>query len=504
MPPPARAVSTAGLTDAELGAEALRGDRGAFAELFGRHESGLVNVAYRMTGSREDAADIAQEAFLRVFARLPQLAGRDVDLAAYLHRTARNLVYDRSAGRARETPVASIEVTVGSDRDPTSDPELTALLGAQGEEVRAANARLAERHRLALALRELEGMGYAEIGRVLDLTPGAVGQLLARARMALRRELRLEQVDAGALEPGCRARLGDIAALVDGELDPDRAHVLSRHMEGCAACRASRDAFEDAGRRYRAWLPLPLLLGLGADTARAAEARGLVRLDGPATAAGGAGRLAGLRGQGGPPRTAGLVGAAAAGLALIVAVPVLVASRSGSDGGDPAVAPAAVATAGSTTVATTATVPPSPTATTAAIPTTAGATSPVVAGAPPPPAARGGTAPGATTTRSPSGSTRGVTTPAPARTRPPAAPTVTAAGAPPAAPTTTGPATSAPPAPAGDAPPTRRDPPAADPPPPATTAPTTPTVPTTPTRTEPPDIPFPTTFTGSQPPPVNP
>ena len=69
------------LTDAELGARAVEGDREAFAELFARHEPGLLNVAYRMTGSREDAADITQEAFLRVFARLGDLEGREVHLA---------------------------------------------------------------------------------------------------------------------------------------------------------------------------------------------------------------------------------------------------------------------------------------------------------------------------------------------------------------------------------------------------------------------------------------
>jgi RNA polymerase sigma factor (sigma-70 family) len=102
-------MSTADLTDAQLGAEALRGDRDAFTELFARHESGIFNVAYRLTGSREDARDITQEAFLRVFARLDELRGRDVNLAAYLHRTSRNLVYDRSEGRRRETPSAEIE-----------------------------------------------------------------------------------------------------------------------------------------------------------------------------------------------------------------------------------------------------------------------------------------------------------------------------------------------------------------------------------------------------------
>ena len=191
MPPARRVVRGGPLTDDQLAQRALDGDREAFIELFGRYESGLYNVTLRLTGSREDAADITQEAFLRVFARLDDLRGRDVALGPYLHRTARNLVYDHGARRGREVPRADIARAAGPDPGLAADPELSALVAAQGEDVRAANARLPERQRLVLALRELEGMSYAEIGAVLDITEGAVAQLLARARFGLRRELRL-------------------------------------------------------------------------------------------------------------------------------------------------------------------------------------------------------------------------------------------------------------------------------------------------------------------------
>ncbi len=476
-------MSTTTLTDAQLGARAVAGDRDAFGELFARHERGLVEVAHRMTGSREDAADIAQEAFLRVFARLDALAGRDVDLAAYLHRTARNLVYDRSARHARETPVQDVEAIAGADPGLEGDPERTGLVSDQADRVRAANARLPERHRLVLALRELEGMGYASIGRVLDITPGAVAQLLVRARAALRRELRLQQVDLDAIEPGCRARLADIGALIDGELDADRARVLTDHMAGCAACTAARAAFEDAGRRYRAWLPLPLVLGLGAETARAAAARGLVRLRDAAPHAPAGGVPSRIWAGASRGRMAGLLGGGAAAVALVVAVPVLVATRSGSSSPPPpAVAPVAAQPG------TTAAAPPSP-VTTAAAPTTTAppgaapaAPEPVAAAAPaaspvtaaPPPAAA---PPAPATTRT-------------APPRPAPRPAVTAAGG-----TTAPPAAAAPPAPAPPA-----QPAPADPAPPATTAvPEDPPPPAT-TRDTPPDIPFPTTIPSLPPP----
>lgn len=383
-------MSTVDVTDEQLGRRALAGDREAFTELFRRHEDGLFNVSYRLTGSREDAADITQEAFLRVFARLDDLAGREVNLTAYLHRTARNLVYDRSAQGARVSPTDEVERVAGADDSAEADPELTALIADQGSDVRAANARLPERHRLALALRELEDMSYEDIGRVLDITPGAVAQLLVRARNALRRELRLGQVNAEAMEAGCRARLGDIGALIDGELNADRAHVLTQHLALCPSCREARASFEQARVTYRAWLPLPLI-GLGAGTARAAEARRLVRFSGSARRAtllrrGAGGRAAGVSGMPAGGRRAGaVVGAGVLGTLLLFGAPTLVAVRSGSEPPPRAEAPATTTT---TAASTSASAPPPATATTTSAPATLSAPAPgaVARVTPPPPA----------------------------------------------------------------------------------------------------------------------
>lgn len=265
------------MTDEQLSRLATGGDQAAFLELFTRHEHGLLNFCHRLTGNREDAADLVQESFLRVFARLPALEGREVNLAAYLRRTARNLAYDASAGRGAEVMVDDLEVVAGADQALETDPERAMLLGDQQAAVQRANAALPERHRLALALRELEDMDYAQIGEVLEVTPEAVGQILVRARLGLRRQLRLASVDEDRMAPACRARLGDIGALIDGQLDHDRAYVLRQHLATCATCAQVRAAFEDSRIRYRAWLPIPLIMGLGLSTLRGAQDRGLLQ-----------------------------------------------------------------------------------------------------------------------------------------------------------------------------------------------------------------------------------
>lgn len=265
--------------EAELATRALAGDRDAFGELFALHERSLLNLTYRMTGNREDAADITQEAFLRVFARLGNLQGREINLGAYLTTTARNLVYDHSVKSRREVAADDIALAAGADPALEGDPERSALLRDQQEQVRRANAELTERQRLALALREVEDQNYEEIGRVLDLAPDGVAQLLVRARMTLNRALRLQQIDVTHLAPVCRAAVTPIGALMDGELASHRRDMLERHLAECADCRATKAAFEESRTSYRAWLPL-LPLGLGTSVAKAAEARGLLPPEG--------------------------------------------------------------------------------------------------------------------------------------------------------------------------------------------------------------------------------
>jgi hypothetical protein len=172
--------------------------------------------------------------------------------------------------------VEDLEVVAGADDALETDPERAMLLGDQQAAVQRANAALPERHRLALALRELEDMDYVQIGEVLEVTPDAVGQILVRARLGLRRQLRLASVDEERMAPACRARLGDIGALIDGQLDHDRAYVLRQHLATCATCAQVRTAFEDSRIRYRAWLPIPLIAGLGLSALRSARDRGLL------------------------------------------------------------------------------------------------------------------------------------------------------------------------------------------------------------------------------------
>jgi len=130
-----------------------------------------------------------QETFVRALPRLDRLDPATVDLGPYLFTTLRNLFYKSVERGKRSESMAEVpEPLVPAPIE--DDPERSTLLRNQQEEVRVANARLAPRQRLVLALRELEDRSYAEIGQVVGLKENAVAQLISRARENLRTERR--------------------------------------------------------------------------------------------------------------------------------------------------------------------------------------------------------------------------------------------------------------------------------------------------------------------------
>jgi RNA polymerase sigma factor (sigma-70 family) len=307
---------SAGADDSALAQRAAAGDGDAFAELYERHESRAFNLCYRILGSRDDAADATQEAFVGVLRRLPQLAGRDFAFGSYVLTSARNACYDLIERRKRTQPSDEIPESatpmgggvggggIGFDPgDPEDDPERKMLLEARTEEIRVANLTLPERQREVLALRELEELSYDEIAELMDMNRNSVAQLISRARINLRDALRgTALASIAASSPDCERALPLIALEQDGQLDEDSndAGWLTEHLMHCHACRLGRDAMQEAGVSYRAWAPIaagPLLFRetmaqaaehVGADWSEAIARHEARRAGGAAAAGGGA------------------------------------------------------------------------------------------------------------------------------------------------------------------------------------------------------------------------
>jgi RNA polymerase sigma-70 factor (ECF subfamily) len=267
--------SVAGLVadEARLARAAGAGDGEAFATLYERYAQRAYNLALRLCGSDQDAADAVQEAFLNVMRRLPEFdAARELAFGSYLFTATRNATYDLIRRQQRSRPSDSIPESatplgagaggIGLDPgDPDEDPDRKVLLEAPQREVAAANARLPERQREALALRELEEMSYDEIAAVMEMNRNSVAQLISRARINLRHELRGTALASVAVSsPDCERALPLIAARDDGQLAADSADAtwLASHMSSCHTCQVASEAMQDAGASYRAWIPVAI------------------------------------------------------------------------------------------------------------------------------------------------------------------------------------------------------------------------------------------------------
>jgi RNA polymerase sigma factor (sigma-70 family) len=229
-------------------------DSTAWEELYRAYEGRLYGFAYRLSGNAHDAADLVQETFVRALPRLDRLDPDRLDISAYLFATLKNIFLKNVERERRQEPVE--EVPEPAETGPIEDqPERSALLRRQQEEVRLANARLSPRQRLVLALRELEDRSYAEIGEIVGLNENAVAQLISRARDSLRTELRLVQVDPEKLPRECRSFLPQLSAYLDGQLRGTKRERTLAHLESCGRCQAALADMREAQRRYRALVP---------------------------------------------------------------------------------------------------------------------------------------------------------------------------------------------------------------------------------------------------------
>jgi RNA polymerase sigma-70 factor (ECF subfamily) len=159
---------------------ARAGDVEAFRALVERHRDRAFALALRVLGTREEAEEAAQDAFVRVWRALPEFRGES-SFATWLHRIVVRIAIDRSSSlrtRARRE-TASDELPEVAAEGPVADP----VLGGQVERLLG---QLSEVQRAAVVLYHLEDRPLAEVAEVLALPENTVKTHLSRARAAMR------------------------------------------------------------------------------------------------------------------------------------------------------------------------------------------------------------------------------------------------------------------------------------------------------------------------------
>jgi len=165
------------LTDAELVAACVEGGPEAFRELLARYRRSAVGLAYQMVGNAEDAEDVAQEAFVRVFQAIGGFRG-EAAFSTWLYRIVTNLCL---AGMRRRRPQVGL--------DAVGEPTACASPCLQVTEAlltRQVLDRMRPDMKAILLLRAQGGLSYREISQTLELPLGTVRSRLSKARAAFR------------------------------------------------------------------------------------------------------------------------------------------------------------------------------------------------------------------------------------------------------------------------------------------------------------------------------
>lgn len=176
--------------EAAIVRKVLGGDANAFETLVLEYEKNVYNIALRMTGNSEDAADMTQEAFIKAYNSLQSFRG-DSKFSVWLYRIVSNVCLDflRSKNR-RPTVSLSVEDDDGEDAqldvaDESQSPELLLDRKLTRDSVRRGLDSLPLDYRQILLLREIQGLSYDEIAQALSLEVGTVKSRIFRARKRL-------------------------------------------------------------------------------------------------------------------------------------------------------------------------------------------------------------------------------------------------------------------------------------------------------------------------------
>jgi RNA polymerase sigma-70 factor (ECF subfamily) len=184
--------------DVRLMLRAQADEPGAFEALVGGYHRRLVSVLYHRVGDQQEAEDLAQEVFLRVYQARQGYRPR-ARFSTWLFTIANNLALNSLRSRRRKPQVrldACGENVPGLRpeeavlRDPSAGPAQRAVSAELAERLHAALDTLKPRQRVVVVLNQLEGKSHAEVGREMNLSAKAVKSLLARARSNLHAALR--------------------------------------------------------------------------------------------------------------------------------------------------------------------------------------------------------------------------------------------------------------------------------------------------------------------------
>ncbi|HOD52508.1 MAG TPA: sigma-70 family RNA polymerase sigma factor [Candidatus Hydrogenedentes bacterium] len=176
--------------EAEALVKARKGDRAAFGALVKAYERRAYAVAYGFVHNRDDALELAQEAFARAYKAMPRFK-TELPFYPWLYRIIKNTCINHLKKRRRrgETSLDGLLESGFDVAHAAENPVDDAQLGDLRTAIAAAMTRLSREHREILMMRHFQDLPYAEIAECLEIPKGTVMSRLHAARRALRNAL---------------------------------------------------------------------------------------------------------------------------------------------------------------------------------------------------------------------------------------------------------------------------------------------------------------------------
>jgi len=191
------AVPSETLSDHQLIEATKRGDEAAFAEIVSRYRSPITNYLYRFLNDYEEAVDLSQETFVRVYFAIERYH-TEYAFSTYIYRIATNLAISEIRKRRRRrlvslTGLFQFDNEDAKDFQPPDEkplPDANLLGDEKSRQIAKAIETLPEKYRAPVVLRDVEGKSYEEIAQIMQLGLGTTKSRISRARGLLKEKLK--------------------------------------------------------------------------------------------------------------------------------------------------------------------------------------------------------------------------------------------------------------------------------------------------------------------------
>ena len=186
--------------DKQLVERVRRGDKRAFDLLILKYQHKIISIVGRYLGDRNDVQDVSQETFIKAYRAIPNFRGESA-FYTWLYRIAINTAKNHLVSKSRRPPNIDIDIDDGEFQDNSAvlrdneSPQASLATKQMEEVIFRAIENLPPELRVAVTLREFEGLSYEEIARMMDCPVGTVRSRIFRAREAIEQKIRLMDND---------------------------------------------------------------------------------------------------------------------------------------------------------------------------------------------------------------------------------------------------------------------------------------------------------------------